>query len=201
MFWLNCVYFCKCIKHTGHLFLFNWWSVINLFIISLFWWQISATQSGSVSLKLFLQAQQHSSWPENGFYLSVQSDKGNMILDIFLSCASAFLSAFSFFTQCQDFRWCLELQRVRTVLWTWTVRLEICSVLRMLIQPVQVELEFWQSKGTIRAWKVIFVCAISVQFFSPNVFPHFVILFFTSCGNFAVYIFPDWGSPKDSQPA
>lgn len=88
-----------------------------------------------------------------------------MILKKHLSRASVFLSAFAFSTQDKDFRWCLQLQRERTVLWTWTVRPEICSVLKMLIQPVQVELEFWQSKGTIWVCKVIFVCAISIQFF------------------------------------
>lgn len=94
-----------------------------------------------------------------------------MISEMLLFCDSAFLSAFTFSTQYNDSRWCLELQRVRTVLWTWTVRLEICSVLRMHIQPVQVELEFWQSKATTMVSAVIFVCTLSVQFFFfPNIY-------------------------------
>lgn len=104
---------------------------------------------------------------------------------------------------------------MRTVLWTWTVRLEICSVLRMHIQPVQVELEFWQSKATIRVVAVIFVCTLSVQFFSPVYFLvqnvninkvcilifclNFVILF--SLHVAVLLFFPGSGSPKDSQPA
>lgn len=46
-----------------------------------------------------------------------------------------------------DCRWYLELQRGRTVRWTWTVRLEIFSVRKTLIPLAQVEQESWPSRN------------------------------------------------------
>lgn len=66
---------------------------------------------------------------------------------------------------------------MRTVKWTWTVRPEICLVPRMLIQPVLVELESWQSKATIRVSRVIFVCL-------------FLFIFLFENGNIKKVVFP-----------
>lgn len=124
--------------------------------------------------------------------------------EIPLSGTSAFLSAFIFFTGVKDFRWCPKLQKVRTVLWTWTVRPKIRSVLRILIQPVQVEPEFWQSKVTIIVSSGIFVYYIctdlspfyiivhninidKVCFIRLVRCPNFVPLFFTSRGYFVCF--------------
>lgn len=91
---------------------------------------------------------------------------------------------------------------MRTVKWTWTVRPEICLVPRMLIQPVLVELESWQSKATIRCRGLF--SSVFFYLFSCSKWKYeqgrlsIGLVCLSSCyslDNFAV-VFPRLGLPK-----